>query len=658
MLTDLAQVLPRPGPLWGDYPLRGAGDSAPPWRRLSLSALRTPLQRARSVMCSARAEAAAWQQLAPAARGMALQTLRRRLRRDGLAGAALAQALGVASACAAEQLRQVPRDTQCLAAAVLLDSRLAEMATGEGKTLALALAAAVAALAGIPVHVVTANDYLAARDAAALAPFYQALGLRVTALPAAGDDAARRAAYGHDIVYATAKELAFDFLRDQLSHGTLQPSEQGFAQGLGRSGPPPRLRGLCMALLDEVDSILLDEAEVPLVLSRAVPQAARRAFLWQALALARQLDPARDFTVQADERSARLTPAGEARVAELSASLGGPWKRPRYRREALGVALSGLHACRRDAHYLVRDGAIELLDEVTGRIASGRVWSHGLHTVVALKEGLVPPAETDTVARITFQRFFKRYWRVAGLSGTLREARGELRDVIGSSVVRIPLHAPDRRRTLPPQLFTSVPARWAAVCVRAAELQAAGRPLLVGTDSVHDSLSLSASLLAAGIEHRVLNALHDADEAAIVAGAGRAGQVTVATRMAGRGTDIALDEAARAAGGLHVLSCQANPSRRLDRQLAGRAARHGDPGSTEAWLLRPTSDSEPADPADKLETWKPSNSGYAARLASIALLGQHWTQWCQDRRAAERRRELLQQDQQWERRLSFAGSPA
>jgi preprotein translocase subunit SecA len=589
----------------------------------------------------------------------ALQAVRQRLRRGGLAAAPVAQALGVVCACAEQTLHQTPRLTQLIAAAALLDQRMAEMATGEGKTLALALAAAVAALAGMPVHVVTANEYLAARDAQNMAPLYAALGLRAVALPAStatSDDSARRAAYAHDIVYATARELAFDFLRDRLALGTRQPAEHLAAAMSGTPAPQPLMRGLCMALLDEADSILLDEADVPLILSRSVPQAARRAFLWQALALARQLAPGRDFTVHAAERNAILNAAGEQRVAALAAPLGGPWQRPRYRREAVNVALSALHACHRDVHYVVRDGAIELLDEVTGRIASGRVWSRGLHTVVALKEGLNPPAETDTVAQITFQRFFQRYWRVAGLSGTLLEARSELRELLGARVVRIPLHSPCRRQVLPPRLFDSESARWAAVCERVTALRAAGRPVLVGTDSVGESQALSQALQAVGIAHRVLNALQDADEAAIVAEAGRAAQVTVATRMAGRGTDIELDAAALAAGGLHVLSCQNNPSRRLDRQLAGRAARHGDIGSTEAWLFRRNSSPPCNASKGRLSGWILTLANQTpARLARAMM---RWSQWREERRRAAWRRELLRQDRHWERRLSFAGPPA
>ena len=653
-MTAPHRLLPLPGPVWGSYPLRPDDMAMPPrhgprWHN--------GLAPCRRVAAAAAAHADSWAATQADARPAALQALRGGLRRHGLHGDVLARALGAASACAAETLGWTPRATQRLAAAALLDGRMAEMATGEGKTLAIALAAAVAALAGVPVHVVTANDYLAARDAARLAPFYAALGLRATALvaDASGDDA-RRAAYAHDIVHTTAKALAFDFLRDRQAAGPLRGVERS-AAGLGGSPPPPPLlRGLCMALLDEADSILLDEADVPLILSQEAPQAARRAFLWQALALARRLDGERDVVLHRADRLATLTAAGEERLAALAAGLGGPWQRPRWRREAVLVALAGLHLHRRDEHYVVRDGRIELLDEVTGRIAAGRVWSRGLHTVVALKEGLAAPAETETLAQITFQRFFRHYWRLCGISGTLREARGELREVYGARVVRIPLHRPSQRVDLPPRRFDDAEALLDALVERVAGLHAAGRPVLVGTDSVADSQRLSRRLARHGVAHRVLNALHDADEAAIVAEAGGAGRVTVATRMAGRGTDIVLDDAARRAGGLHVVSCQHNPSRRLDRQLAGRAGRCGDPGSTEAWRTRRISAHAAEARADNLSTWNASTSP-AAVPSRLAACLHRWHQWRDERRRAALRRELLRQDRHWERRLSFAGRP-
>ena len=657
---EISRLLPVPGPVWGHYPLRPADDTAPStrrWRWRSASA------GCRAVANAVPAQAQAWLALPAAEQAAALAALRRRLRRDGLQHAALVQALGVATAVAEQVLGQRARPTQCLAAAALLDNRLAEMATGEGKTLAVALAAAVAALAGVPVHVVTANDYLAARDAATLAPFFNALGLRVATLAGLDEgcsDETRRAVYQHDLVYATAKALAFDHLRDRQAMPTLREPEL-LASRLMRHdassvAPAPLQRGLCMALLDEADSILLDEAEMPLILSRSVPQAARRAFLWQALALARQLVNGQHFHVHPADKRASLSDAGDERLAELCAGLGGPWRRPRYRREAVGIALAALHVFRRDEHYVLRDGAIELLDEVTGRTAPGRVWSRGLHTVVALKEGLRPAAETETLAQTTFQRFFQRYWRLCGISGTLWEARGEMRRVYGLATLRVPLHQISQRRDLPPRRFANADALWPAVADRLAALQAAGRAVLVGTDSVADSQRLAVLLQARGIPHQVLNALNDAQEAAVVAAAGRSGAVTVATRMAGRGTDIVIDAAARAAGGLHVLCCQHNASRRLDRQLAGRAGRHGDPGSTESWSMTVLSTANDQPLLPKLVPWNLTTVDEV--LPWITTMFRRWPQWREEQRRAQLRQSLLQQDLDWERRLSFAGPPA
>jgi preprotein translocase subunit SecA len=654
----LATTLPRPGPAWGGYPLRPA-HAAPPVREATW---RTPARRCKALAARSFEAERRWAALAgPAAFQAEAAALRGRLRRQGLVDETTADALGAVADCARRTLGWAPRANQRAAAAALLDGRMAEMATGEGKTLAIALAAAVAALAGVPVHVVTANAYLAARDAAHLAPFYAALGLTVAALVPGEDEAARRAAYARDVAYATARDLAFDHLRDgqaaNSTYGAAHDAARAASALTGGTGPRPLMRGLCMAILDEADGILLDEAEVPLILSRDAPHAARRAFLWQALAIARQLEAGTDFHVHPGERSVVLHGRGEERLAALAAPLGGPWQRPRYRREAVTIALAALHAHRRDEHYVVREGQVEILDEVTGRIAEGRRWSRGLHTVVALKEGLAAPAETETLAQITFQRFFLRYWRLAGLSGTLREARAELRSVYGLEFVAIAPHRPSRRRTLPPRRFADAAALHAAVAERAGALRAAGRPVLIGTDSVADSQAVARALAERGVPHAVLNALNDAQEAAIVARAGAAGQVTVATRMAGRGTDIALDERARAAGGLHVIDCQRNPSHRLDRQLAGRAARAGDPGSVEKWAtgrgfafrLR----TQQGGAATNLAPWHAALP--FALLDRLARCMARLAQRREERRRALLRRALLQQDLQWERRLAFAG---
>ncbi len=663
-------TLVRPGPVWGLAPERRTPRRAPRFER-------SPARRAVQAVAAAR-RLPAWPAHGSPAFAEALAVLRAALRREGFQGEPLARALAVAAQGAEQALGWQPYDVQLQAAALLLDGRLAEMATGEGKTLAVALAAVVAALAGVPVHVVTANDYLAGRDADAMQPLYAWFGLRGAALaPVAQlDGGARQAAYAADVLHASAKELAFDALRDEVAvggrrhelarraarlaarldgTGAMAAAPAGPARHIEtEAGPGAGLqRGWSLAIVDEADSVLIDEATLPLLLSRPAPDAARRARHVQALALARRLEAGRHWHDDPAPWPGRapaplLTPEGRRELAALAAPLGPRWQRPQAREATAQAALLALHGLQRDRDYLVRGGAVELLDAITGRAAPGRVWSRGLQALVEIKEGVGVSAETETLAQTSFQRYFARYGHLCGLSGTLREARAELRRVYGLTVVPVPLHRPCRRVVGPLRGFADEAARRAAVVRRAAGLQAAGRPVLVGTDSVEAAGLLAQALAQAGVAHRVLDARHDADEAAVVAEAGRAGRVTVATRMAGRGTDIQLDEAARAAGGLHVIVCQRNPSRRLDRQLVGRAARHGDPGSCETWV---TLDRPPLKPAGAAPISRHAVPAPVRWPGWLLWIVSAWPQWRDARRLAAVRRELLETDQEWERRL-------
>jgi len=657
--TPQGDALPRPGPRWGMYPERADHATARPGGHLPLAGLPLWLPASwrlklcqpwlRQVRLSSHALAS---NAAPP--DAQLQHCRQALRRQGFTPTTLCTALAHVLQATEQTLGLRLHDTQLLAATLMLDQQLVEMATGEGKTLAMAAAAAVAAMAGVPVHVITANDYLAERDAQSLSAFFQALGVSVGHINPAQSPEQRRQVYAQDVVYAAAKELAFDYLRDGLS-------------GAQASASPPLLRGLNLALIDEADSILLDEASVPLIISAtsqagAAQQAHRRAVWWQALQLARRLGTegvtsasgSADFVVDPSRHSASLTPAGDQRLAGPAEALGGIWRRPRLRRELLGLALTALHALKRDQHYLIRDGKVELLDTLTGRIAVGRVWSQGLHTLIELKEGCTPSAPTETLAQITFQRFFKRYWRLGGLSGTLVEARQELRSLYGVDVVRVPERLPSRRRQGPTLVFKTAEQRWQAATQRIQELQSQGRPVLVGTDSVTDSEQLSRHLSEAGIAHTVLNARHDGAEAHIVAQAGQSGRVTVATRMAGRGTDITLDEAARKAGGLHVIHCQRNESRRMDRQLVGRCARQGQAGSTEAWICSGIS-GDPSPPSEPKLT-RCIQPAIARHSPHSAWCWWHLRlpQWMEERRQAALRQQLTEQDRQWAQQHQLA----
>jgi len=582
-------ALPARGLAWGDYPerepkvgLEGLRDAA---RTLRTALTRREGRRLPTVVARAIAHAEARLTGADARTfDRAVASIRGKLRLRGLEAQVAGFALGCAGAAMARTLGKTPYETQYQAAWLLLQGRFVEMATGEGKTLAAALAGAVAALGRVPVHLLTANDYLVGRDAAELAPFYGALGVTVAHVLPALDRDQRAAAYAADVTYVTAKELVFDYLRDHLQ---LQSDREPLVLRARAMTEGERLQpvlpGLCYAIIDEADSILLDEACVPLILSSVSPAWDEAAFR-RADAIAAALEPGADFRVWQARRRAILTERGEALVLAACASAAGELSMQRRARELVELSLTARHAYRRDRDYIVANDAVGIIDEVTGRIAEGRQWSGGLHQMVEIREGVKTSPMAVTVAQITYQRFFPRYLRLAGLSGTLVESRRELAVLFGATVSRVPLAKPSRRRWLGERLFTTGHKRWAAVIERVREMIAAGRPVLVGTDSVAASEHLSALLRGLGIAHQVLNARQDADEARRIADAGEPAMVTVSTNLAGRGTDIRLAPGVATAGGLHVIACMRNRSRRIDRQLSGRAARHGDPGSAEGMV--------------------------------------------------------------------------
>ncbi len=651
-------ALPRPGPRWGAYPQQtasqGTGEAAP---RPSLVWSQHPSWRLRTVGRLAPNMSASWvmrasqtwldhlhhaindlKNVPPEQWLERLTHARQMLRRHGWAAQALAPALACVSQAIEHTTGRRLSDQQLLAATMLLDQRLVELPTGEGKSLAMAAAASVAAMAGVPVHVITANDYLAERDCAGLNPLWQHLGLSVGHVQTSTEPDARRQVYAQDIVYTTAKEVAFDHLRDHLG---------------GLQAQAPVLRGLCLALVDEADSILLDEAVVPLIISSTEPltpaaQGQRRALWWQALKLAQALHWGEDANAAGGLR-VRLSAAGLSRLQALTAHLGGPWRRQRLKQDLVEQALTALHLLNLDQHYVVRDKGIELLDTLTGRLAEGRVWSQGLQTLIELKEGCHASAPTQTLAQTTFQRFFRRYWHLAGLSGTLVESRDEFKAVYGLSIVTLPPRQPSRRLDFGLRVFDTPEQRWQAAVQAVTIRHHLGQPILIGTDTVADSEALSACLHAACLPHQVLNARHDQREADIVAQAGRQGAITVSTRMAGRGTDIELDEQAIRVGGLHVICCQNNESGRMDRQLLGRAARQGQPGSTETWICHGISTRHTGPDAPILLRCNAIVTGsfmWRQRFCQAQL--KRLTQGLATRRQALARRHLLERDRQWE----------
>ena len=568
-----AGTWPFPGLVWGDYPEQALHALAPRNAR--------PLS-ARKLKQFVDAAAAMPPVLAAALPGR-LQGLR------AMAADSddwLLEAVALAASALAIALGYRPHRQQLLATRVLLDNRLVEMPTGEGKTAAIALAAAVAALGRTPVHVVTANDYLAQRDADQLRPFYALLGISVGCVTQPMPAAQRREAYACDLTYCTAKELAFDYLRDGMSRAVDMSSLEQRARRISQPEPGDRpvLRGLCMAIIDEADTVLIDEARMPLVLARSDGSQAQQQFHRDAIEQARAMREDRDFRRAPDGRRIELTALGLQRLAHWPAAAHSLYSHRVHRQAAVEQALAALHVLRRDHDYVVRDGQVVLVDDTTGRAAPGRAWSQGLHQFVELKERVPNTASNSTVTQITFQRFFVRYLRLAGASGTLGEAAHELKSVYGLQIVVVPPRLPSRVARWQSRLLPDSDALWRVVAGSAAEVSRSGRPVLVGTDLVAQSEALSRLLNARGIQHQLLNARQDSDESQLIAAAGQRGRITVATSMAGRGTDIRLDRDVVQQGGLHVILCQHNASSRIDRQFLGRSARQGQAGSHQTLL--------------------------------------------------------------------------
>ncbi len=482
-------------------------------------------------------------------------------------------------------------DVQIVGGFAMIKGMLAEMATGEGKTLTATLVAGTAGLAGVPIHVVTANDYLVRRDAELMEPLYAALGLSVGIVVGGQSLEERQAAYAKDITYCTNKDLAFDYLRDRMVLGQTVGDLKLKLESLYTASPRSRqlrLRGLHFALVDEADSVLVDEARTPLIISGETNAAIDSATVASALELASHLQQDVDFIVSTEDRRVFLTEKGQTQVESFARRRSGHWQSIVSREELARQALAAVHLFNRDEHYIVADGKVRIVDEYTGRIMPDRQWSDGLHQMIEHKEGCALSERRETLARITYQRFFRRYRQLAGMSGTLLPVAAELWRVYRLPVVRIPTAKPVRRIHRSDVIVATAEEKWQRIVARVASLHETGVPVLIGTRSVASSAHASALLTSAGLPHCVLNATQDKDEAEIVAKAGLIGRITVATNLAGRGTDIHLGDGVEELGGLHVIMTERHDARRIDLQLAGRAGRQGEPGSFEAIFLSRT----------------------------------------------------------------------
>jgi len=514
------------------------------------------------------------------------QTLRDVFRRGRETDEDLNRAFALVREVAARQIGERPFPVQVAGAFAIDAGCVAEMATGEGKTLTATLPATVAGWRGRGCHIVTFNDYLARRDADWMGRIYGFCGLSVAHVEQGMKPPERRAAYQADVTYGSNKEVTADFLRDRLALGRTRGLSAALvaklADGAGSGTDRVVQRGLHHAIVDEADSVLIDEAVTPLIISGEAPNPEQVEAFQQAAALAAQLEEGRHYRVSERRREIDLTAVGKGMLGRLAEPLGGLWHGARRREELVTQALTARRFYLTGQQYILDDGKVVIVDEFTGRLMPDRTWRDGLHQAIEAKEAVEVHPPKDTYARLSFQRFFRMYRKLSGMTGTASEARREFWQIYGLPVVVIPTNRPCIRDVKPDRVLATEAAKWRVIVAEIHRLHAHGRPVLVGTRSVRASEQLSGLLTAEGLEHPVLNAVHHAEEAQIVAGAGQEGRITVATNMAGRGTNILLGRGVADLGGLHVIATERHEAGRIDRQLFGRCARQGDLGTAQA----------------------------------------------------------------------------
>ncbi|MDC0590150.1 hypothetical protein OAP17_10475 [Porticoccaceae bacterium] len=584
---------------------------------------------------------------------------RDRLKIEGINRSSIIESFALVREVSGRVLGMRHHHTQIRVSVSLLRGCIAEMATGEGKTLAATLACATAALAGVPVHMVTINDYLAQRDGEEMTPLYQALGLSVGIVTHEAELLERRQAYACDICFCSNKELTFDFLKDRLVLDGRENSRVLQAAMLTKDSSWSGrllLRGLHFAVVDEADSVLVDEARTPLIISgEEIFGLREEALLKQAMDIASTYQKKLHFE-EHEDGSIHITPRGDRLLVERSAALDGLWRSSFYREPLVRQALSAMHIYQLDRDYIVdEEGLVQIVDPHTGRVMPGRSWGQGLQQMIEMKEGVELTKPRETNAEISYQNFFRKYHHLSGMTGTVTEVAREILDVYRLRSEAIPLLKVSQRKRRFNEVYPTEAEKLNRIVSIVSGQQGAGQPTLIGTNSVSSSEAISEVLSAEGIAHTVLNARQDEGEAGIVALAGELGAVTVATSMAGRGTDIKLSQAAKDVGGLHVIVTELQDARRIDRQLAGRSARQGDPGmvseilSMEDRLIKKVT-------GPLIDNLTALFRG--AKLAMPNWLGMRVQKRCQrtiENSHYRQRLQLIKSDGQRQRTMAFAG---
>jgi len=498
----------------------------------------------------------------------------------------LKEAFALVREVAFRQVGMRPFLVQVAGAMAMEAGCITEMATGEGKTLTATMPAVLGGWRGRGCHVITVNDYLARRDAEWMGKVYAFCGLKTAYIDGPMEPPARKEAYQADITYCTNKEVTADYLRDRLALGRLRglPSAllAKIIDGSGSGTDRVVQRGLAYAIVDEADSVLIDEAVTPLIISGQAPNPEQVEAFKQAAEIAARLAPGKHYKTNERYREADLTSAGKRVLTEWAAGLGGIWAGTRRREELVVQALTAKTFYELGKQYVIQEDKVVIVDEFTGRLMPDREWRDGLHQAVSAKEQVEVESPKDTYARVSFQRYFRLYRKLAGMTGTALEGAAEFWQIYHRPTVRIPTNRPCIRVQAHDRVYATADAKWRAIVHEIDRLHARRVPVLVGTRSVGASQRLSRLLEVKGLEHMVLNAINEAEEAEIVAQAGEPGHITVATNMAGRGTDIKLGDGVADLGGLHVIATERHEAGRIDRQLFGRAGRQGDPGHAQA----------------------------------------------------------------------------
>ena len=589
-----------------------------------------------------------------------LSELRSKIKCGGLNDPELhAKSLAFLTEAAHRSLGLRPFPVQIMGSLALLNGYLAEMATGEGKTISAALAAVIAGWEGNPCHVITGNDYLADRDAKELSPFFTFCLLNVGSVISNMPPQERQLQYAQDVVYTTSKEILADFLRDRIQLGKNHHPGLRLINSFKNLEKMPNtlvMRGLGTAIIDEADSVLIDEAVTPLIISKPMQNEPLKEAVKIAQLILPEIVMGTHYILENKYKEIRLTSKGKELLKKTAKNFPGMWQGISRQEEIINLSLQAREFFHKDKHYVIEDGKVVIVDEFTGRLMPGRSWSHGLHQAVEAKENVEITDPMETLARLSFQRFFRFFPKLSGMTGTAKEATGEFWHIYKLPVISIPTNRPCIRKQLPDQVFSTLSTKISKVIQEIIKIHKSGRPVLVGTRNVETSEHLSQYLLKAGLDCQVINAVRHKEEAHIVGQAGKKGKITIATNMAGRGTDIKLGPGVEELGGLHVIATERHESARIDRQLFGRSARQGNAGSAQAFLCMED---------ELIQRFVPKfiqkgldipfvYTGEKTRI--IGKILYNYSQKIAERLAYNQRRNVLQNDKLLSEALFFTGS--